>query len=224
MIIKGSTSMKQKTLTVIFDFDGTIADSIPIFLKIFNKLAREYGIKQISEEEMPHLKNLTTRELIHYLGIPFYKIPFFIRKAQRDIKYGTELSNPITHMVQVLTLLHKDHKLGIISSNSEDNIHLFLQKHDIDFFDFVINQNNLFGKDRALKNCLKKLSLPTDEVIYIGDETRDIEAARKAGVKIISVTWGFNSEDILRKLNPDFIVKEPKDLIRIIKQSFLTIS
>jgi phosphoglycolate phosphatase-like HAD superfamily hydrolase len=48
------------------------------------------------------------------------------------------------------------------------------------------------------------------------DEVRDIEAAKKSGIKSIAVAWGYNTKDALIKENPDFLVNSPDELINII--------
>jgi phosphoglycolate phosphatase len=49
-------------------------------------------------------------------------------------------------------------------------------------------------------------------VMYIGDEVRDIDAAKKAEVAAVSVTWGYNTEEVLTKNNPKIIIKTPSEL------------
>ena len=55
-----------------------------------------------------------------------------------------------------------------------------------------------------------------NHVFYVCDEVRDIEAARKSGIKSIAVTWGYNTKGALIKENPDFLVNSPDELRNII--------
>jgi phosphoglycolate phosphatase-like HAD superfamily hydrolase len=64
---------------------------------------------------------------------------------------------------------------------------------------------------------LRKESLNPEEVVYVGDETRDIEAAKKSQIKVIAVTWGFNSKQVLAAQNPDFLIDRPEELIKVIE-------
>ena len=52
-------------------------------------------------------------------------------------------------------------------------------------------------------------------MFYIGDETRDIDAAKQCGISAVAVTWGFNSEAIIAKHNPHYLVRHPKDILTI---------
>jgi phosphoglycolate phosphatase len=54
-------------------------------------------------------------------------------------------------------------------------------------------------------------------VIYVGDETRDIEAARKIQIQVIAVSWGFNSREVLAEQKPDFLISHPSQLIEVVR-------
>ena len=64
-----------------------------------------------------------------------------------------------------------------------------------------------------LKRIIKKYKIDKSQTYYIGDETRDIDAAKKNGVKSIAVTWGYNSEQVLLKYKPSFIAQKPEDIL-----------
>jgi phosphoglycolate phosphatase len=70
----------------------------------------------------------------------------------------------------------------------------------------------LFGKTGALRRAILTDKLRTTDCYYVGDEVRDIEAARRARVKIISVAWGYNAPEALQKRKPYALIKQPKDL------------
>jgi phosphoglycolate phosphatase-like HAD superfamily hydrolase len=74
------------------------------------------------------------------------------------------------------------------------------------------------GKPREFHRILKKRKVAKDEVIYIGDESRDVEAARESGIKVISVTWGYNSREALSAHRPDFIAETPDELQQIVEK------
>ena len=73
----------------------------------------------------------------------------------------------------------------------------------------------MFGKDKKLRSAMRKYNLNPKETFYIGDETRDIEAAKKVRIKSVAVTWGFESEKVLKKADPDFIIKSPEEFLAI---------
>ena len=113
-------------------------------------------------------------------------------------------------------LKDKKFKLSILTSNNEDNVKKFLTNNHINIFEHVYGDAGIFQKSRAINKFLKKNHLKPNEVIYIGDEIRDIMACRKAGIRVASVTWGYNSKQSLAKNKPDYLFDTPKDLLKLI--------
>lgn len=208
--------MTQKV--IIFDFDGTIADTVDALVTIANGLAVEFSYAQITSEEFVILRNLTSREIFKYSGIPLFKIPFLLKKVKRELKNQIPELKPISGIQSALVELKDNgNRLGIITSNSKDNVKEFLKINNMDsLFEFIHTGVTIFGKTTIINNVLRQKQLKTQEVIYVGDETRDIEASRKANIRVISVTWGFNSEEALAKQNPDFLIHHPQELVEVI--------
>ncbi len=118
-------------------------------------------------------------------------------------------------MRDVLHQLSKTTGIGLITSNSTDNVILFLKRNELDMFDFFYSSTGLWGKTRCLKKMVRSQQLDLKGILYVGDETRDIEISRKVGVKIASVTWGYNSSQALKKFSPDYLLHAPKELLSI---------
>ncbi|AFZ37102.1 HAD-superfamily hydrolase, subfamily IA, variant 1 [Stanieria cyanosphaera PCC 7437] len=206
---------------VFFDFDGTIADSYQAIVKISNQLASEFGYKPVDEEEISLLKNLSSREIIQQSEISIFKIPFLIKRLQRELKKEISNLEPIHGIDLVLRQLKQhDYKLGIITSNAKENVVAFLEKHQLDnIFDFIYSGTTIFGKHRIINNIIKQYQIEPNQFIYVGDETRDIRAAKRSKVIAIAVTWGFNSAEILAHYQPDFLVTTPVELLSAIIES-----
>jgi phosphoglycolate phosphatase len=209
--------MTQKV--IIFDFDGTIADTVDALVSIANGLAQKFGYIPITQEELALLRNLNSREIIKYSGISILKIPFLVKKVKSELKSKIKELKPISGIKETLVVLNNNgYRLGIITSNSQENVTDFLRVNDLDnLFDFVYSGVTIFGKTTIINNVLKQKQIKPQEVIYVGDETRDIEASKKANIKVIAVTWGFNSQEVLAKQNPDFLIQEPYELLEVIK-------
>jgi len=200
---------------ILFDFDGTIADSLQENFKIANKLAAKFGIRTAEESELEKLRGMNAREIIRYFKIPFYKLPFIV-KAYYDHR---SLSIPalVDGLKPVLKILKsRGYILAIVSSNSKERIQAFLDKHAIGEFNSIRSEKSFFGKDKAIKKEFIKYNSKPTETVYVGDEARDIEAARKAGVRIISVTWGFNTKKLLAQNKPDYMTDTPSDLLKML--------
>jgi phosphoglycolate phosphatase len=209
--------MTQKV--IIFDFDGTIADTVDALVTLANRLALEFGYIQITPNELALLRNLTSREIIKYSGISLFKIPFLLKKVKSELKDKVKDFQPIPGIKEVLTeLKNQDFRLGIITSNSQENVTEFLNCHDLGYlFEFIHSGVTIFGKTTIINNVLRQRQIKPQSVIYVGDETRDIEASKKANIKVIAVTWGFNSAEALLKQKPDFLIDHPSELLEVIK-------
>lgn len=207
--------MTQKV--IIFDFDGTIADTVDALVSIANRLAVEFGYIQISANELTLLRNLTAREIIKYSGVSLLRIPFLVKKVKGELKTKIKELEPISGVPEALIALHNQgYRLGIITSNSQENVNEFLKCHDLDYlFEFIHSGVTIFGKTTIINNVLRQRQIKPQTVIYVGDETRDIEAAKKANIKVIGVTWGFNSPEALAKQNPDFLIHHPSELLDV---------
>ena len=208
--------MKNKNSVIVFDFDGTIADTMSHIKDIMNDLSQKFNFKKIDENNLEELRGKRTQEVFKAIGVPLVKIPIVLKRVRTIFTQKIKDFKPIKGIKETLIQLNeKGFQLGIITSSPLNNVNKFLKNNNLDLFDFIYSERNIFQKDRKMLRLLKKKKLEPNQVFYVGDETRDIEAARKAGVKTVAVTWGFNNEAVLRGYKPDFLVKQPKDLTKI---------
>ena len=203
---------------IIFDFDGTIADTFETLITIIQRLSREFGYKSVSPEDIDLFRNLTTREIIYQAGVSIWKLPFILKKIKKELNKDIKLVRPISGMKEALIELKcQGNQLGIITSNSQDNVQLFLENHQLDtIFSFICSGTTIFGKNKVINRVLNQKNINLSDVIYVGDETRDIEAAKKSNIKVIAVSWGFNSKEILTNQNPDYLIEYPQQLTEVV--------
>lgn len=203
---------------VIFDFDGTIADTLDLIKEISNDLSDELGYKKLNYKDVKKLSDLKTEEIVKIIGISSIKLPFWLKKINKGLNEEIEFAKPFYGIRKALLKIKENgYKLGIITSNSKGNVKKFLRKNNLDLFDFVYSGSSMFGKNKLINKLLKEKKLKPNATVFVGDETRDIEAAKKSKVKIIAVSWGLNSKSILKKQNPDFLIDEPKEIIEILE-------
>ena len=203
-------------MTFIFDFDGTIADTVELMKEIAYKLVKEYNFPPLSERDITKLRNSKSEEIIRFFKVPLFKVPFFINRFRAEFGLASKNIEPVSGIAVVLETLKKSgHKLGIVTSNSDENVHAFLAKYDLNFFDFIQTCSSLFGKAGKLRKIIKSYALDKGSIIYVGDETRDIDAARKSDIKVASATWGYNAKGILQSLQPDYLLDHPDELLTI---------
>ena len=205
---------EQSVKIIIFDFDGTIADSFDTVLAISNRLAAEFGYPITSLEDANALKNLSSREILKQSNVPFFKLPFLLRRLRVELNREIARLQPIPGIKEaLLELKQQGHHLGIVTSNSKENVIAFLDAQNMrDLFDFIDSGLTIFGKGRIIQQILRQKQIDPATAIYVGDETRDVEAARKIGIKVIAVCWGFNSCTVLAAQKPDSLVHKPAEL------------
>ncbi len=202
----------------LFDFDGTIADTHSSFIAILNRLSDTFGYAPATPADVERLRGLSSRQIVLQSGISRLKIPFLLRRAKEELGREMPAIQPIAGMDDVLQALATQLRLGILTSNLPDNVQAFLTNNQLaTLFEFVRSGNTLFGKDKTIRNILAKLDLPAEALAYIGDETRDIEAAKRCQCVAIAVTWGFNDANILRAHEPDFLVDTPAELLEVLQ-------
>ncbi|MFA6801016.1 MAG: HAD-IA family hydrolase [Acholeplasmataceae bacterium] len=201
------------TKAIIFDFDGTIANTKAFAYQVYTKLTDQYGIKQLSEKEFDHLKTLTLVDKFRVHDISIFKLPKLVRQARKTISMVMHEIKPYDQMIELLQLLHKNNiLLFIVSSNSKNNILVFTNQYNINFFEKIYGRAKYFKKEKTLKKVLKEYNLNQEEVLYIGDEVRDIRSCKKINLPIVSVTWGFDDKDMLEKENPNYIADDMESL------------
>ena len=205
---------KLKSPLVIFDFDGTICPSFDLFMNELNALSSSFGHRKVEDEERVYLRDLSAREVLRSLNISSFKLPFLIKKLRFNVQNRILNLKPVSGIDEVLhNLKDRGVSIGILTSNSEENVHAWLKTHGLDLFDFIFTGNNLFGKEKHLKKIIKNLT----DVYYVGDEVRDMEAAKRADVKTVAVTWGYNSYESLMLAKPDYICRDANDLASVFR-------
>ncbi len=203
---------------VLFDFDGTIADTHDALLDIVNELADEFGYPSIDQDQLEILKNLSSIDVIKYSKISPFKVPFIIKRLKKELGKQITFLKPYDSIESVLfSLKQRGYLVGIVTSNLKENVLAFLAKNKLEqVFDLIHSGTTLFGKNRVINRVIRDHHLSASEVIYVGDETRDIVAANKSKIIMISVAWGFNSPAVLAKHHPDFLVHNPQELLNVI--------
>ncbi|TAH34273.1 HAD family hydrolase [Candidatus Saccharibacteria bacterium] len=204
--------MKQ---CVIFDFDGTIADSMWLVIAIYEEM---FGAK-VTEKQIQETRNLPLSKVLKQLGIPLWKVPRLLTSGRKIMRTRIEEVKPFPGMDEVFAQLKAEgYNLQIMSSNSRPLVRQFLKQHDLlQYFSDVEGGVGLFGKAPVLRKIMKHLGLTRAQVVYVGDEGRDIEGAKKARVPIISVGWGYNTPELLKSMRPDYYVDSPPQLVEVVR-------
>jgi phosphoglycolate phosphatase-like HAD superfamily hydrolase len=209
-ILKELSSHKK---VFIFDFDGTICNSYHAAIRVINAQSDRFHYRKIEITELDELRNQSMQQLLRSFGISRFRLPRLVHALRKEFNQEVLAVAPFVGIREILLdLKNKGHIIGILSSNSEENVHQFIKKNNLEFFDFIWGGSSLFGKDKVIKKLLKHLRVSIHQTVYVGDEVRDIEAAKKVGITMVAVTWGFNSKTLLASYLPDFLVNSMDEL------------
>jgi phosphoglycolate phosphatase len=202
---------------VIFDFDGTIADTFDAGFRILNKLAGEFGFRPLDPKDLEKARDMRTHQLVRFLGVPARKMSRIARRGSEELHSCIQSIQPLRGMAEALHELRRlGYSLGIITSNTELNVNIFLRNHGLELFDFIRCSSKLLGKARMIRSVIRKQHVHAADILFVGDETRDIEACQRVGIRIAAVTWGYNSRRSLAAMKPDFVFDDPQELVTLL--------
>lgn len=203
--------------SVIFDFDGTMADSLPTALKVYNEIAETKGYKPVGLKDWDLLRRMTITEGLKYVGIKPYHLPGLISTGRRKLLKKSDeikLFDGIVELINKLAL--KNHKIFVLSTNAKAVVQKVLGRAGVENKVQVLSSTAVFGKASAIKQLIRWQRLSKDDVWMIGDELRDMQAAAKAKIKSIAVSWGMQPPDLLSKANPTAVAKKPMEILEIL--------
>jgi len=206
---------------LIFDFDGTIANTLPIIFAKTIQISKKYKINKETREILNLVSQLPLWLLLKELNISWTKIPSIlweVKQAQEEMFTEIEHTQLFDGMKELLTeLAHRGIKLYIYSSNSHKNVIKFLEKEKIiSLFENIYIGGGLFGKSKGLTKILKRENLTNEEVFYVTDEIRDVLACQKVNIRVIGVNWGLAGAEALSQAQATFIIKKPTEILEII--------
>lgn len=189
---------------IIFDFDGTLADTFDQQVKLIKEIRPE-----TSQKEINRFREVGAMALVKEMKLPLSQLIAMTNKISLRHEEVVKKAKAFTGIKRLIADLRKKQiRVEVLTSNRSKNVKIWLEDKGI-VVDKVIGGIGIFGKDKKLKTL-------KGDFIYVGDEIRDIEACRKVGVKIIAVSWGFNSKKALMKAKPDYLVERVTDLRKLI--------
>jgi phosphoglycolate phosphatase len=201
---------------IIFDLDGTIADS---FDYVSNFMASEAGII-LDDEQKLALRGLSIVGMARQLGYKWWEGPMLVFTGRRRMRHAIKNLHTFSGMPQIIKKLHNEgHELFIVSTNSVRNIRLFLHHQKIHkYFLEIYGGVGVFGKPAALRQLLREQHTEVERAVYVGDELRDVEAAKVIGMRSIAVSWGFAERTKLKAADPTGLADTPEQLLRLLEE------
>ncbi|WKY42879.1 HAD hydrolase-like protein [Eubacteriaceae bacterium ES2] len=206
---------------VIFDFDGTLADTEEKAFEIYNRLAEKYQYSQVTMEELQHIKNLHIKEILEIVDIPLHQFPKVIKEGQKMLKSeSSEIHAFNADIHDFFVAMNKEVEFcGILTSNIKKTVNQFIKKYLLDEEIKFVKCSALMSKADKIRKVLRWSRIKPNEMLYVGDETRDIEACKKVGVDVVAVKWGYNTPKALEQCDPTYMIDNLWELIAIVKKN-----
>ncbi|KAB7728083.1 HAD hydrolase-like protein [Rudanella paleaurantiibacter] len=210
----------MKYQLVIFDFDGTLADSFSLFLRTFNAVAGQYGTRPILDTELNTLRTMGARGLIRHFGIAPWKVPFIAYSVRRRMAQSITEVRLFEGIPELLTQLNQAGvRLAIVSSNSEANIRRVLGPAcSATITDYVCG-TAIFGKAKAFSKVLRLSGVSPAQTLCVGDELRDWEASLAVGIPFAAVGWGYTYFDALPTLPEGQVINQVEAITNVVLAS-----
>lgn len=178
-----------------------------------DEVADKYGFRKANATERAELRYRSAQDILKFLDVPFWKLPaimMHMRQKMHDVAPNVELFDGIA---EALTQLRTTPlRMTVLSSNSQINVQRVLGPQAAHWFDDFECGTDMFGKAAKLQRILTRYGIAPQRCILVGDEMRDIDAARNAGVHVASVAWGYNHIDALREHKPDELIMTISEL------------
>jgi phosphoglycolate phosphatase len=200
----------------IFDLDGTLSDSLPWFRQVMNSVADKHRFRRIEDGDVEMLRGKTSREIIAWLEVPFWRMPLIMADMRRRKSHDIDsipLFAGVGPMLQALS--QAGIVIAMVSSDSESNVRRALGDHAALIQQFACGAST-FGKAAKFRKVLKRTGIATADAIAIGDEVRDGEAAAQAGIDFGAVSWGYARPEALRRLSPALVFDGVADILGIV--------
>lgn len=204
---------------LIFDFDGTLADTFPLIVDVSYSISPK--TRRLPDEKIAELRQLPLLTALRQLGISQRYIPLLILFVRRRLTPRMQEVSPYDGILPMLRQLHKaGHRMFVVTSNYKENVGIFLKHYKLDSY-FTDTETVFLAskgtKTRAIRRLIKRYQLDPTDCYYVGNEALDTHAAHRVGIHSVAVNWGGFDQEILRKTKPFAIIDKPSELPGLLK-------
>lgn len=201
---------------ILFDFDGVLADTLKDLLQFGQEACDELGVNHTATAH--DLSSLEVMSFATYglqLEVPEFLVDEFVRLCLEKTAAKKSPSAIFAGLADVVRALSAEHVLGVITTNSTQNVKAFLTEHDLDnCFQVIYGIDSPGTKSEKISKARMQFSEQA-EVFMIGNSMSDIRAAQEVSAQSIAVGWGHQSLERLVTVKPDHIVHAPMELLKI---------
>lgn len=200
---------------LLFDFDGTLADSSALFDRFVPALAQQRGVSEPAAG-WQSLRALPTRDMLRALRIRWWQLPAVTRQMRAMMASNLDQVHLFPGMLPVLQQLHgQGVQMVVVSSNTRHSVEQVLGPA-LPLFSALHCGVPLLGKRRVIARALRQSGVPRTQALSIGDECRDAEASRACGIDFAGVGWGLASAAVLQPHSAFALLADPRELLRCV--------
>jgi phosphoglycolate phosphatase len=213
---------------VIFDLDGTLANTMPDLQTAMNNMLSRLGYKTRTKSDLLKAINRGAREFVRRsLPKEVQDVDFILESALEtyEEEYSLcycEKTVPYNGIEALLTELHsRKIKVGVVSNKQNSFVQVILSKlFDKGLIDLGLGQGSMPVKPNPQSTlfCAKELNAKSHQCLYVGDSDVDMETAKNAGMKSIGVSWGYRPSECLTEAGANYIINEPSEILSIIDE------
>lgn len=219
-----SASKKKIYKHIAFDFDGTLADSFYLAREYYDLAAKDSGVSKLTQDQIEEMRNRKLNfknawKVVKDLDIGFVNLARLTKNIIEELLFNKERLKLFKQIPVLLDeLKSKGLKLYVVTYNQQQIVENTLSKFNcLHKFEAIYALDLFKNKSDQLQELIENFKINKDEIIYVGDEVKDIETAHNVGIDVIAVEWGYNSAKALRKYNPEYQIKKIPELVKILQ-------
>jgi phosphoglycolate phosphatase len=207
---------------IIFDYDGVLADTLDDLLQFGQEACNQLGVQHpVTKDDLNNLEVMSFATYGRACEVPEHLVEEFVKICLNCFAEKDSPPAIFTGLRNVISYLAVNHRIAIVTTNSSQNVNVFLVKHRLHGLIHAVYGVDTPGskveKITMARNQLVE-NREQEAVFMVGDALSDVLAAKAASVTSIAVTWGHQSLEKLLRAKPDYVVSSPYDLIHVIEQ------
>ncbi len=214
---------ETKFKNIAFDFDGTLADSFYLAREYYDIAAKDSGIKGLTSSEIDKLRNtkfslrygfnLLLNNKVNALGVLR-----LVKNLIEELLFNKQRLELFKGADAFLNeLKNAGVNIFLVTYNQKRIVDSTLEKYNCkDVFNQIYQVDLWKSKSNTIKSLLEDHKINPNDIVFVGDEIRDVASAHEAGIKAIAVEWGFNTPKILRESKPEWQVKSFNELSKLL--------
>lgn len=206
--------------TMLFDFDGVLADTMDDLLDFARKACAQMGFQRTpTSNDLDVLETMSFVDYGRQLELPPQHIDEFVSRCLQMFNQRSQPPKIFEGMEQVVIEAAKHNTIAIVTGNTTPTVLAFLEEYGLrKHIKLVIGVEQKIPRPEKIRLALKELEHSEEAVYMVGDALSDIRAAREAAVKSIAVSWGHQSPARLMTASPDYLVNSPQELLELLKK------